>query len=132
MNQLDIQATSQALDNVPRSQLQQIAAAAISKASKVKEGLKKARAIAEAQVMELAKVGTAVGAAGAMGYVEGIKPEWEYLDTAGNIPTMAVAGGAAVVGGMFLGGTAGDLAKSAGVGLLAASAYKFGRSKGEG
>lgn len=132
MNELDIRNAEAALANVPTSQLRAVAAQSMSQVGKLKALAKKAKEKAGEAVMELAKTGSAVAVAGAMGYVEGMKPEWEYLDSNQNIPTMPVVGAAALVGSAFVGGSAGELVRAGGTGLLAAFAYKFGRSKGEG
>lgn len=132
MNELELRNAEAALANVPASQLRAAVAQQSGQLKRMKELAKKAKEKAGEAVMELAKTGSAVAVAGAMGYVEGMKPEWEYLDTNQNIPTMPVVGGAALVGSAFIGGSAGELVRAGGTGLLAAWAYKFGRSKGEG
>lgn len=131
MNELDLRNAEAALANVPASQLRTVAAQQMGQVKRFKDLAKKAKEKAAEAVMELAKTGSAVAVAGAMGYVEGMKPEWEYLDTNKNIPTMPVVGAAALVGSAFVGGTAGELVRAGGTGLLAAFAYKFGFSKGE-
>jgi hypothetical protein len=130
MNELELRAAEAALANVPSSQIKAAYVQQSAQVSRFKQLAKKAKEKAAEGVMELAKTGSAVAAAGAMGYIEGIRPEWEYLDENQNIPTMAAVGGAALVGSMFIGGSAGELVRAGGTGLLAAAAYKFGNDRG--
>jgi hypothetical protein len=106
------------------------------KAASLEQSRKRATLAAKSQKMQFVGALSALAGAGGAGYLDGRLDVMGLDEIAGDgiriagIPAMAVASGALVVGGLYMGGTMGHAVSNVGVGVGCGVIYTKMRAQG--